>query len=298
MLPRPMSSPESGLEPRLRQHVRVLAEEIGERNLSRPEALYAARDYLVRELEAQGYAVRLQGYQVNGAPCENVEVMLPGAADQAPTLVVGAHYDSALGTPGADDNASAVAALLEMARALGQARPRERVRLVAYVNEEPPYSFSPDMGSRVHALDCHRRGEQVRMIALEMLGYYRDLPHSQHYPPLFRYRYPDRGDFIGFVSNLRSRTWLDRVFRAFRAGSALPSERAATLGWIPGIGLSDHSSYWHFGYPALMVTDTAFFRNPHYHTARDRPETLDYARLGQVTEGLIGAVLRLISQGP
>ncbi|MBN2193037.1 MAG: M20/M25/M40 family metallo-hydrolase [Polyangiaceae bacterium] len=284
-----------GVEDRVREHVRVLASEIGERNLHHPGALAAARDYLARELEGMGHSVTPQRYAVGGAPCENLEVALPGADEGRETLVLGAHYDSALGTPGADDNASAVAALLEIARALRGVEPRGPVRLVAYVNEEPPYSFSPDMGSRVHAAACHARGERVRMVALEMLGYYSDAPRSQKYPPVLRHFHPDRGNFIGFVSDRRSRAWLQEVFAAFRAGSDFPSECSATFGWLPGIGWSDHSSYWHFGYPALMVTDTAFFRNPNYHSPRDRCETLDYPRLARVTEGLAGAVARLVA---
>jgi len=280
----------------LERHVRTLAGEIGERNVFRPHALDAARDYIAERWRAQGLEPQFQRYVARGVESSNLEVVLEGAAEESPSIVVGAHYDSVLGSPGADDNASAVAALLELGRVLAPAPRRCTLRLVAFVNEEPPFFYWGQMGSQMYARAARKRGEDIRvMLSLEMLGYYRDEPGTQHYPPLMRWFYPNRGNFIGFVSNLRSRRALTRVHRAFRDHCDFPSERAAVPSWIPGVGWSDHLSFWRQGYPALMVTDTAFYRYPYYHTAEDTPDKVDYRRLTQVTTGLAGALSELIN---
>ena len=220
---------------RLERHVWTLAGEIGERNVFHPVALDSARDYIPREWRAQGLAPQTQHYRARGVDSANLEVVLEGASKGSQSIVVGAHYDSVSGSPGADDNASAVAALLELSRVLA-AVPRARaLRLVAFVNEEPPFFYWSEMGSQVYARAARQRGQDIRvMLSLEMLGYYRDEPGSQHYPPLFRWFYPSRGNFIGFVSNLRSRRALGRVHRAFCSHCDFPSERAAVPSWIPG----------------------------------------------------------------
>jgi Zn-dependent M28 family amino/carboxypeptidase len=269
------------------RHVQTLAGDIGERNVHRPAALEAAARYIESEWTACGYAVNRQAYVARGVESANLEVVLPGQRWCSETLVVGAHYDTVQGSPGADDNASAVAALIEIARLLRGNAPARTLKLVAFVNEEPPFFFWGDMGSQVYARAARRRGEDVRlMISLEMLGYYRDEPGSQAYPPLFRYFHPDRGNFIAFVSNLRSRRAMRLAARAFRRCSDFPLETTATFGWVPGVAWSDHLSFWRAGYPAFMCTDTAFFRNPHYHTAQDTPEKLDYTRLAELIEAL------------
>ncbi|HTS51822.1 MAG TPA: M28 family peptidase [Burkholderiales bacterium] len=278
----------------LGRHVWTLAGEIGERNVFHPSALSSARDYIVREWRAQGLEPRLQSYLARGIESSNVEVVLQGARHDSQSIVVGAHYDSVMGSPGADDNASAVAALLELSRALAPAPRARTLRMVAFVNEEPPFFFWGKMGSQVYARAARERGEDIRvMLSLEMLGYYRDEPRTQLYPPLFRWFYPNRGNFIGFVANLRSRRVLRRVFHAFRNNCDFPAERAAVPSWIPGVGWSDHLSFWREGYSALMVTDTAFYRYPYYHTAEDTPEKVDYPRLTAVANGLAGALLEL-----
>ncbi|MDH4233244.1 MAG: M28 family peptidase, partial [Nitrospirota bacterium] len=188
---------------------------------------------------------------------------------------------------GANDNASGVAALLEISRMMAQTAPARSVRFVAFTNEEPPFFFWRTMGSLLYAKAARARGDKIcLMFSLETIAYYRDEPHSQYYPPLFRYFYPDRANFIAFVSNVRSRRLMRRAVDAFRAGSDFPCEKSATFSWVPGVAWSDHSSFWRQGYPALMITDTAFYRYPYYHTPNDTPEKLDYPRLGQVTEGL------------
>jgi len=268
-------------------HVERLAGEIGERNVYRPAALDEAARYIESEFAGLGYAVNRQTYVARGVESANLEVVLPGQRWPDESVVVGAHYDTVPGSPGADDNASAVAGLLGIARLLVGHAPARTLKLVAFVNEEPPFFFFGKMGSKVYAQSSRRRHENIRlMISLEMLGYYRDEPGSQAYPPLFRHFHPDCGNFIAFVSNFRSRHAMRRAEQAFRRHSAFPLETTATFGWIPGVAWSDHLSFWRAGYPAFMCTDTAFFRNPHYHSAEDTPDKLDYPRLAALTEGL------------
>ena len=282
------------LAARLEQHVRALAGDIGERNLFRHGTLQAAADYIAGIWGDMGYRVEEESFLARGTPCSNLAVLRPGRTASSRILVVGAHYDTVPGSPGADDNASGVAALLEMGRALRDVETRCTVRLVAFVNEEAPFFFSGEMGSLVHARAARRRGDDiVLMISLEMLGYYLDEPGSQGYPPLLRHFFPDRGNFIGFVSNLRSRGKLRQAVAAFRAHSDFPAESLATLAVVPGVALSDHLSFWRAGYHALMVTDTAFYRNPFYHTAMDTPDRIDYPSLARVTGGLSEAIADL-----
>jgi Zn-dependent M28 family amino/carboxypeptidase len=290
----PLSNEEQLIHDNLRHHVGVLAGRIGERNVWHPEELAAAARYIHDTLEDWGYAVRAQSFESRGQTLQNLEVELPG--DDAPQeiIVLGAHYDSIAGTPGANDNASGIAALLEIARLLaGNTYPRS-VRLVAFANEEPPFFYSEEMGSNVYATRSRRRGEQIKaMLALETIGYYTDQPASQQYPFPFRFFYPDTGNFIGFVGNLSSRHLVRRALGAFRAATAFPSEGVAAPGWIMGVHWSDHWSFWQAGYPAIMITDTALFRYPHYHAATDTPEKLDYRSLARVTRGLADVAAEL-----
>jgi Zn-dependent M28 family amino/carboxypeptidase len=282
-----MSRPEIVTAERLRHHVERLAGEIGERNIFRPAALAAAREYIEAEWSEQGYQVSLQWYETSGHPCANLEVALGGSSRPEQILVVGAHYDSVCGSPGADDNASGVAALLEISRLFAAEMPSVAVRFVAFVNEEPSFFLSGEQGSMMYARSARARGHDIRlMLSLEMLGYYRAEPGSQRYPPLFRFFYPDRGDFLGFVCDFRSRRMMLRMARLFRAHSGFPLEHVATFRFVPGVAWSDHRSFWRNGYRALMVTDTAFYRNPHYHRAEDTPDKLAYPQLADVTEGL------------
>lgn len=282
------------LETRLRRHVAVLAGDIGERNVGRPDALHAAEAYVAAELSAAGFAVARQTYVAAGVDCANVSATLAGAARGSEIVLVGAHYDTVSGSPGADDNASAVAALIELAHALGTARPARSVTFVAFVNEEPPFFHGRDMGSGHYARAARARGDDIRlMLSLEMLGCYSDAPGSQSYPPPLGWFYPSAGNFIAFVANLKSRPALLASFDAFRASSDFPVEKLAAPAIVPGVSWSDQLSFWRAGYPAVMVTDTAFYRYAHYHRATDTPDRLDYPRMARVVEGLTGAVARL-----
>ena len=279
---------------RLRTHIAKLAGEIGERNVFRPRALHAAADYIRAEWTAQGYQVAVQSYQVEGVLSENLEVTLPGKSKPNEIILIGAHYDTVQGSPGANDNASGVAALLEISRVFAKLAPERSVHLVAFVNEEPPFFFWGQMGSMIYAKAARRRGDDIRMmLSLEMLGCYSDEPGSQSYPPLLRFFYPDRGNFIAFVSNFNSRQELHQVVDAFRAHSDFPAESLATFEFVPGVSWSDHLSFWREGYPALMVTDTAFHRYSHYHSASDTPDKIRYTEMARVVEGLAKAIAAL-----
>jgi len=286
------------LELRLRRHVAVLAGEIGERHVWRPSALEAAADYIGAEFSALGYQPVRQAYQTRGMRCENLEVSAKGAARTHPTIVVGAHYDTVPGSPGADDNASGVAGVIEIARALWPLRLASTVKLVAFVNEEPPFFPFGDMGSKVYAQAARARGDDIRvMFSLEMLGCYSDAPGSQSYPPLLRWFYPERGNFIAFVSNLRSRRALAEVVAAFKRNCDFPAERLASPAFVPGVGWSDQRSFWRAGYPAVMVTDTAFYRYPHYHRSSDTPDRIRYPDMARVVDGLARAVASMAGDG-
>ncbi|NQU10749.1 M28 family peptidase [bacterium] len=279
----------------LQRHVEKLAGQIGERNVWRPDRLEQAAAYIEAVWREQGWTVARQVYEVNKAECANLEVTLPGADRAAEIVVVGAHYDSLPFSPGANDNGSGVAALLEITRAIGRGSvPARTLKFVAFVNEEPPFFWTAQMGSRVYARRAREQGDDIRaMLSLETIGYYTDAPRSQRYPPLFRWFYPSRGNFLAFVSNLRSRPLLHEVMTRFRARSRFPAECCATWGAIRGVSWSDHSSFWHEGYPAVMVTDTAPFRYPHYHTEDDTPDKIDYDKLAEVTAGVAAVVTDL-----
>jgi hypothetical protein len=236
------------LAARLELHVRMLAENIGERNVYHPDALAEASAYIENVWRAQGYQVTPQTYEVEGIPCSNLEATHAGIKHPEQILLIGAHYDSVSGSPGANDNGSGVAALLEIARLLKRVETGCTVRFVAFVNEESPFFFREQMGSMVYAREARKRNDDI----------YSERPRSQRYPPLFRFFYPDRANFIAFVSNLRSRRVLHRFAAAFRRHSQFPAEHVATFAWIPGVAWSDHLAFWRQGYRALMVTDTAF----------------------------------------
>ena len=297
----PLDAREASHVGELRADVEQLAGAIGERNHANQVALERARDHVERALGAAGYTPRRLRHEVAGQGADNVEVELRGSSQAEEIVVVGAHYDAAMGAPGADDNASGVAALLALARAFHAERPSKTLRFVAFADEEPPYFWTETMGSVVYARGCKARGERVvAMLSLESLGYFRDEPGSQRYPFPLDLLYPSAGNFVAFVGNGASRGLVRESVARFRESAHLPSEGAALPGFIPGVGWSDQWSFWEQGYPALMVTDTAPFRNPHYHTGGDLPETLDYARLARVVEGLRGLIgsLAQVAPGP
>ncbi len=281
----PLTGEERSLAERLQAHVEQLAKSERNRDLATP-----AR-YIAQAFERHGLAARMQAFESGGRTVHNIEVQAAGEA----LVVVGAHYDTVPGSPGADDNASGVAALIELAALLGPER--LPIRFVAFANEEMPYFLGDEMGSFASARRSRERGEKLRaMLSLEMLGYYRDAPRSQSYPPPLGLFYPDRANFIAFVGDLGARSLVRQVVKSFRKNAAFPSEGVAAPSFVPGVTWSDHWSFRRHGYPALMVTDTAFNRYPHYHLPSDTPEKLDYERLARVTLGLVGVLRELATE--
>lgn len=292
----PLTNEQRRMSERLSEHVRVLAEEIGERHYKRMEELNRAADYIYEQFQAMGYvpAVRQFGDRLY----RNIVVELHGRERREEVIVVGAHYDTTWLTPGADDNASGVAGLLELAREFRDRRFARTVRFIAFANEEEPFYGTEDMGSRVSASRSRDRGEPIlAMFSLEMLGYYSREPGSQRYPDAIRPFYPAQGDFIAFVSNLRSSPMMRCAVRHFRHQEAFPSEGMAAPEWlVPDIRRSDNAAYWRHGYPAVMITDTANYRNPNYHNAGDTHRTLDYESMARVVTGLSGMIRTMASE--
>ena len=281
----------------LQHHVAVLGRDIGERNVFRPSALQAAADYIATEWRRYGYEVQRDSYPVNGVTCENLSVTRVGTKAPDDLLLIGAHYDSVLGSPGANDNGTGVAALLEIARRFAAVSPDCSIRFVAFVNEEPPFFMNRDMGSRIYARAARRHRDRIRVMAcLETIGYYRNEPGSQQYPPLLRLFYPRTGNFIAFVSNFRSRRVMLNAVQAFRARSDFPLRHLTGPSFIPGLAWSDHWAFWQEGYHAFMITDTAFYRYPWYHTAQDTPDKIDYAAFSTVTDALYQTFAALAGQ--
>jgi hypothetical protein len=284
----PLTSDLKDLVHRLNAHVSSIASM--PHNLEHEPALEAAATYIETSLSQLGYRPSAQVYEADGRQVRNIEITLgpDGEGNGVPCYVVGAHYDSAGESPGAHDNGTGVAAVLELARLLRDHVPREhKLRLVLFVNEEQPYGKTPDMGSWRHAERLKKSGEQVLgMIALETIGYFSDEPYSQEFPPPFGLVYPNTGNFIAFVALPGARTFLHRALGAFRKHAPFPSIGGIAPGFLEGIDLSDHWAYHQFGFPSLMITDTAPFRNPYYHETDDLPDTVDYESLARITQGL------------
>lgn len=279
------------VEDLLRTHVETLAGEIGSRGLRRGAALRRTLDYLDTTLTAMGYTVERETYAVGEQEATNLYVDLTGTQRPGDIVVIGAHYDSVPSTPGADDNASGVAATLELARAFAGRPQPQTVRFVFFGNEEPPYFQTDAMGSLVHARGMAAANLQVTaMASLEMLGFFSDEPGSQEVPLGLAGLFPDTGNFVAFISDIPSSSLLDEAHAAFMGSSGFPAEKLAAPGNLPEAGFSDHWSFWQADFRAIMITDTAFFRNPHYHEPTDTVDTLDYARFGQLFPGLVGMI--------
>ncbi|MBI2347102.1 MAG: M28 family peptidase [Deltaproteobacteria bacterium] len=265
---------------------------VGERSpFSSPRHLAAVESYIEKEFESYGLSVDSDAFTYWGRGYRNVIGRL-GAARGGPLIILGAHFDSVEGSPGADDNASGVAVLLEAARILSTLRLRSQVLFCAFNLEELNM-----VGSTHFAKKLKAAGADIRaMVSLEMVGFTSAKPGGQQYPAGLRWFYPDRGDFIGVVGNWRSGVLLRQFSRLLRQVHGLSVETLTVLGngfLVPQVRLSDHSPFWDLGYPALLVTDTSFFRNPHYHGPSDTVETLDLDFMAKVCEGVINAVVNL-----
>lgn len=281
---------------RARRHVEVLARNFPSRNGLYAGNLSRAAEFIEKEFSWLGMEVESQVYGTYSARVKNLIVEKRGRNPAKPLIIIGAHYDTVVDTPGADDNASGVAGLLELAR-LVREYPNERtIQFVAFTLEEPPYFYTAKMGSRMYAkrLKVDRTRVQL-MISLEMIGFAGE--HlKQSYPfPLMRTlrRYPRYGDFIGIVGNIRTRRLVSVVKAAMREACTIGVETLSAPGFIPPLYLSDHSSFWKQRYPAIMITDTAFLRNPNYHNQGDTDQTLNYGFLAEVVKGVYHAVIAL-----
>jgi hypothetical protein len=294
----PLTHDERELAGVLKRHIETIAAR--EHNLDHYDDLERAARYLEATLQSHGHAVGRQEFVVRGLPVRNIDVAIEPAAGMSDpaVVVVGAHYDSVRGSPGANDNATGVAGVLELARLLRDraGKGRSRIRLVFFVNEEPPYFRTEAMGSLRYARDLAARHERVTaMFSLETLGFYSDAPGSQKYPAPFGLVFPDRGNFVSFVGTLGSRRLVQRSMRAFRAHTAFPSIGGVAPAAIPGIAWSDHWSFVQHGFQAVMITDTALFRYPHYHLPTDTPDKVDAESLARVVKG-IESVIREVAQ--
>jgi Zn-dependent M28 family amino/carboxypeptidase len=271
---------------------------IGPRHLDKFSSFAAAATYVERELAKAGYETDRHSYAAGGREVANIVAQRAGGRRKDEIVILGAHYDTVDTTPGADDNASAVAVLIETARLLRDWNPSRTIRFISFACEEPPHFYTGDMGSQVYARECKTRGERIAgMLCLEMVGYYSTAPGSQKIPPgiprAIRWAFPKRGNFLAAVGNMRS-WWLTWQFRrGFKRAVQFPLFSICLPESIPEIRLSDNSSFWDQGYPALMLTDTSFLRNPNYHLASDTPDTLDYERMAKVTLGVVGAMRRI-----
>ncbi len=293
----------NGLINRLMGHVHHLTTDIGERNFARPDTLDQTAAYISEQFREAGYFPSFQEFTLQCTPLltklrsklrfeetpllfKNVMAHLPGTTDT--NIVVGAHYDTVLGTPGADDNASGIAVLLETARSLrGILHTKKGVTLVAFVNEEPPFSRTSAMGSAQFVASAIQSGKKMSfMLCLEMLGFYTNQPNTQSYPLLLKFFYPDQGRFIAVVGNLQSRHYVKRIKQVFEQETKIPVESLVAPRWVRGVDFSDHMNFWDKGIPAVMLTDTAFYRNPNYHHPNDLLPTLDFEKMAEVTTGV------------
>lgn len=299
-----------GLSNRLSAHVKRLALEIGPRHFARQAAYHKAAAYIDASFHKVAYTPKREVFRLTEAPLltklrtapserdllkdqDYQNVVATKAGERDAIIVVGAHYDTIAGSPGADDNASGVAVLLELARLLQSVKLSRTIVFAAFANEEPPFFRTSAMGSARFLKLKDRREKIISMFSLEMLGYYSDAPHSQSYPPFLSFFYPDRANFIAVVGNLSSRMLVNTLAQGVREIGTIPLESLAAPRIVPGIDLSDQMNFWKAGIPAVMITDTAYNRNPHYHTFGDLPATLDYENTAEVTKGLFRALLQL-----
>lgn len=290
----PLTEDQIEIRDRLKRHVETLAGDIGERNTVRYKELEQSASYIEEVFKDLGYRVLTQNFEADNRVVRNIEAEITGKTRPEEIVVIGAHYDSARGTPGADDNATGTASVLELARLLKGQTLARTVRFVLFVNEELPFFGTEHMGSWVYARRSHELGERIiGMLSIEMTGYYSDVEGSQKYPFPFSYFYPSTGNFIAFVGNLSSRSLVRKCVASFRNHTKFPSEGAAAPGEIKGVGWSDHWAFWQEDYQAVMITDTAFFRYKYYHTLKDTPDKIDYTNMARVVSGLRYVILDL-----
>ncbi len=284
-----LTAEEAKIRDALALHIKAIASV--EHHAKEYVELEKTAQYIESNLSALGYKLSAQKFKGPAGDVRNIEVEIAGKTHPDQIILVGAHYDAVHGAQGANDNGSGSAAILELARLLKNFQPEKTIRFVWFVNEEPPYFKTEQMGSRVYAHEVVKRNENiVAMLSIETIGYYSDKANSQHYPFPFDLIYPSTGNFIAFVGNLASRDLMHQSLKTFRDTTKFPSEGVAAPGSIPGIDWSDHWAFWEANYPALMITDTAPFRYPFYHTNEDTPDKIDYEKTARVVYGLLQVI--------
>ncbi len=296
LVSKPMNIPVD--KERLRKDVQTLAAMVPPRNAKNVASLDKSAEYILEEFRKTGGRTEIQRFTQDGKEYRNVICSFGPEAGER--IIVGAHYDVQGDQPGADDNASGVAGLLELSRLVQslKAELKYRVDFVAYTLEEGQLSkhpFARHYGSYIHAGSLAQAGISVRaMICLEMIGYFSDRSHSQKYPLFFlRWFYPDKGNFIAVVGKWGQGSLVEKVKESLAAPSQVPVESLTAMSLVPGVSFSDHQSYWKFNYPAVMITDSAFYRNKNYHKPGDTADTLDYDRMAEVVKGLYWTIIRM-----
>ena len=277
----------------LYQHVEKLTKNPIARSYDNLTSLDSAAQYIKHCFENFGYTSGEQKFTITRSEYKNIVAFY--GDPQLPRLVVGAHYDVCDHLPGADDNASGVAALLEVARLLQTLKPKLPycIELVAYSLEEPPYFRTTGMGSYIHAQSLFQNKiDVIAMVSLEMLGYYSDQPKSQSFPlPGLGLLYPDKGNFVAVVGKMGQGKMVRHFKKTMRRASDIGVESINAPGFVTGVDFSDHLNYWHFGFDALMITDTSFFRNKNYHQPTDTIDTLNFDKMAEAVKGIYWAVV-------
>lgn len=282
----PIAEMEKQVSKNLKRHITALATDIGERNYLKPDKLKVAAQYLVDDLTKDGFRPERFAFKLQNQNFDDVIVELPGIEKPKEIIVVGAHYDSAYTSPGANDDGTGVAAAMELARMFRSIDHRRTIRFVLFATHEHVFHLLNGVGSYEYAKHCRSKGENIKaMVSLETIGCYSDTPNSQFYP-LGQFNYPSTGNFIAFVSNFRNRDLVRRSIDTFRKSTNFPSQGLAAPDMVLPVTLSDHSMFWRFDYPGMMVTDTAFCRYPQYHSSGDSAEIIDYDRTARVVVGL------------
>lgn len=296
---------EASLEPRLgqmadslRADVAYLSQTIGPRNPVHYASLSAARSWIKAKWETQGYEVRSQTFDVDGKECANLEIEIPGQRRPTEIVIVSAQYDTWTESPGANNNASGMAVLLKLSEMLIGQRLDRTLRLVAFVTQEPPYDNTESMGSLRYAQRSKERGEDIRvMLAMDAIGIYKQAPHTQKLPFPFSLFYPDKGNFLAFIGDLASRSYVVEATRGFKKGSSFPIAGGSVPRWVKGAAWSDHKSFWTHGYAAIQITDTGAFRSSSHTTSEDTIEKINFSALARITVGMYSSLVELTTTG-
>lgn len=287
----PLNPSEITLKNLLQQDIQTLSVEIGNRNNNQYQKLNQAKDFFINSFSQAGYKVQIQEYQIENQSYYNLEVEKTGTTKPNEIIVIGGHYDSAYTSPGANDNGTGAAATLELARIFANKNTNRTIKFVEFTNEEPPFFWTENMGSLVYTKNLKQQGKNiVAMLSLETMGYFDDQPGSQEYPYPINLIYPNQGNFISFIGNIKSSNLVKTAISSFRNHVKFPSQGTALPDYIPGVGWSDQWSFWQQGYQGIMVTDTAPYRYQYYHTGDDTIDKIDLDKFTRVVNGLVDVI--------